>query len=244
MKTIQLGLKENARQFGLLVVINAFVGGMIGLERSVFPKLAEQEFGITSKTAFLSFIVTFGITPTHPETGFGYIHVGPVIDNNGDLIERFVEKPDLATAQGYLESGHFVWNSGMFCFRADALIEAAQLHAPELLAQCQACFDAVKGAQNPIHFPPDLFKAISDISFDYAIMEHAPRRAVVKATFDWNDIGSWKSLSELSMPDSDGILADDIARLLAMPSPGGESDPYSEAGAAGGAASAGGSESL
>lgn len=151
------------------------------------------------------YIVTFGITPTHPETGFGYIHVGPVIDNNGDLIERFVEKPDLATAQGYLESGHFVWNSGMFCFRADALIEAAQLHAPELLAQCQACFDAVKGlAQNPIHFPPDLFKAISDISFDYAIMEHAPRRAVVKATFDWNDIGSWKSLSELSTPDSEG----------------------------------------
>lgn len=151
------------------------------------------------------YIVTFGIAPTHPETGFGYIQVGPSIDNNGDLIERFVEKPDLATAQGYLESGHFVWNSGMFCFRADALIEAALLHAPELLAQCEACFELVKDpSQNPVHFPVDAFKAISDISFDYAIMERAPRRAVVKATFDWNDIGSWKSLSELSTPDSQG----------------------------------------
>jgi mannose-1-phosphate guanylyltransferase / mannose-6-phosphate isomerase len=158
-----------------------------------------------SALAERKYIVTFGIVPTHPETGFGYIEMGGAIDNNGALVARFVEKPDAATAQQYLESGKFVWNSGMFCFRADALLEAALQIAPTLLAQCEACFAAARGQSvEPIHFAGDSFAAIDDISFDYAIMERAPRRAVVKATFDWNDIGSWKSFSELSRPDGAG----------------------------------------
>jgi mannose-1-phosphate guanylyltransferase / mannose-6-phosphate isomerase len=158
-----------------------------------------------SSLAERKYIVTFGIQPTHPETGFGYIETGDVIDNAGDLVARFVEKPDLATAEKYLASGKFVWNSGMFCFRADALLETAQQTAPELLAQCEACYAQAKlQTTEPMHFPLEAFRAIQDISFDYAVMERAPRRAVVKATFDWNDIGSWKSLSELSTPDGAG----------------------------------------
>jgi mannose-1-phosphate guanylyltransferase / mannose-6-phosphate isomerase len=150
------------------------------------------------------YLVTFGVLPTHPETGYGYIETGDVIDNAGNLIAQFVEKPDLETAQHYLESGKFVWNSGMFCFRVDALLETALECAPELLAQCEAALASAQRNNESVQFKPEEFSAITDISFDYAIMEKATRRAVVKASFDWNDIGSWKSLSQLSETDAAG----------------------------------------
>ena len=152
------------------------------------------------------YLVTFGIQPTHPETGFGYIETGEAIDNNGQLIARFIEKPDLAHAQQYLASGQYVWNSGMFCFRADALLEAARQVAPELMEQCERCWAKSKGGNEPIALDRETFAAVKDISFDYALMEHAARRAVVTATFDWNDIGSWKSLSELGERDARGNI--------------------------------------
>ena len=168
-----------------------------------------------SSLAERKYIVTFGIKPTRAETGFGYIELGGAIDNNGDLVARFVEKPDAATAEIYLASGAFVWNSGMFCFRADALLETALEIAPELLAQCEACYAAARlQTTEPLHFNAETFAAITDISFDYAIMERAPRRAVVKASFDWNDIGSWKSLSELSEPDAAGNAVQGPAVLV------------------------------
>jgi mannose-1-phosphate guanylyltransferase / mannose-6-phosphate isomerase len=173
------------------------------------------------------FLVTFGIKPTRPETGFGYIEVGSELLSNqgahaeqhprqvlGQLIERFVEKPDNATAQQYLDSGKFVWNSGMFCMRADTLLETAQLVAPELLAQVEAVWKATKTGQEPIAFTPELFATLNDISFDYAIMEHATRRAVVLASFDWNDIGSWNSISELSTADARGNATQGNAILV------------------------------
>jgi mannose-1-phosphate guanylyltransferase / mannose-6-phosphate isomerase len=153
-----------------------------------------------SALAERKYIVTFGIQPTHAETGFGYIECGDAIDNNGALVARFVEKPDRHTAQQYCDSGRFVWNSGMFLFRADALIETAQSVAPELLRTCQALFDASKHSanENVMQLQAAALEQVQDISFDYAIMEHATRRAVVTAAFDWNDIGSWKAISDLS----------------------------------------------
>jgi mannose-1-phosphate guanylyltransferase/mannose-6-phosphate isomerase-like protein (cupin superfamily) len=112
-------------------------------------------------------------------------------------IVSFVEKPDRQKAQAYLESGEYVWNSGMFCFRVDALLDAAQQHCPDVLAAAQACFSSASGAGSPIEFERQAFLAMPDISLDYAIMERATNRAVVPAAFDWSDIGSWKAVSEL-----------------------------------------------
>ena len=149
-------------------------------------------------------LVTFGIVPSAPETGFGYIRMGALIAE-GDAaastairkIGAFVEKPDRETAQRYLDSGEYLWNSGMFCFRADALLEAAQQHCPDVLAAAQACHATASGSGSPVEFGREAFAAMPDISLDYAIMERAGNCAVVPATFDWSDIGSWKAVSEL-----------------------------------------------
>jgi len=146
-------------------------------------------------------LVTFGIKPTQPETGFGYIRMGaPIAESGGRQIAAFVEKPNLQTAQGYLASGEYSWNSGMFCFRADVLLEAAQHHCPDVLAAAQACYASATGTGSPVEFEREAFLAMPDISLDYAVMERADRRAVVPAAFDWNDIGSWKAISEARWP--------------------------------------------
>jgi len=150
-------------------------------------------------------LVTFGIKPTQPETGFGYIRMGaPISEGGGRQIAAFVEKPNLQTAEAYLASGEYAWNSGMFCFRADALLEAAHRHCPDVVAAAQACYASATGSGSPVEFEREAFLAMPDISLDYAVMERADRRAVVPAAFDWNDIGSWKAISELeSDPQAD-----------------------------------------
>lgn len=144
------------------------------------------------------FLVTFGIPPAAPETGFGYIRMGEAIAGSGGRnIAAFVEKPDRATAEKYLASGEYVWNSGMFCFRADALLEAAKTTCPDVYAAALKCYAGATSHDSPVEFARDAFLAQPDISIDYAVMERAVRRAVVPASFDWSDIGSWKAVSEL-----------------------------------------------
>lgn len=155
-------------------------------------------------------LVTFGIPPTHAETGFGYLRMGVAIDGSaGRAVAAFVEKPDLATAEGYLADGNHVWNSGMFCFRADAVIAAAEQTCPEVLAAARACHASVDSVQSPVEYNRDAFLAQPDISIDYAIMERAARVAVVAASFDWSDIGSWKAVSEV-----EGGIADDAGNRV------------------------------
>ena len=150
-------------------------------------------------------LVTFGIAPTQPETGFGYIHMGaPLGSAGGRDIVAFVEKPDRARAEAYLASGEYAWNSGMFCFRSDALLDAAREYCPDVLATAQACYATASGSGSPVEFERAAFLAMPDISLDYAIMERATRRAVVPATFDWSDIGSWKAVSDVE----DGVAPD------------------------------------
>jgi len=157
------------------------------------------------------YLVTFGIPPLQPETGFGYIRMGqPVATGGGREIAAFVEKPDRATAEQYLLSGEYVWNSGMFCFRADALLAAAQQHCPEVLAAAQACHASAISEDSPVEFDKDTFLAMPDISLDYAIMERAQKRAVVPASFDWSDIGSWKAMSEVE----GGTVTDDFGNRM------------------------------
>lgn len=153
-------------------------------------------------------LVTYGIQPSAPETGFGYIEVGAALDEHGGCqVLRFVEKPDAATAQQYLDSGRFLWNSGMFCFTATSLIRELQAHAPELLELARACV-ALSPLQNSAgvllqELHGESFAALPDISIDYAVMERSAQVAVVPAAFDWSDIGSWNALRQLVEPDAE-----------------------------------------
>ena len=150
-------------------------------------------------------LVTFGIAPTHPETGFGYIHMAEAIDDAaGRRVAAFVEKPDRARAEKYLIGGDHVWNSGMFCFRADVLLQTAEQTCPDVLAAVRACHASASGHDSPVEYDAAAFAAQPDISIDYAVMERAPRVAVVEASFDWSDIGSWKAISEETDADADG----------------------------------------
>lgn len=150
-------------------------------------------------------LVTFGIRPTHPETGFGYIRMGEAIAGHaGREVGAFVEKPNSQTAESYVASGNYVWNSGMFCFRADRLLETAAAVCPDVLAAAEACHAGAIAHESPIEYARETFLAQPDISIDYAIMERAPKVAVVPASFDWSDIGSWKAISDLDEADGDG----------------------------------------
>ncbi len=153
------------------------------------------------------YLVTYGIRPTAPETGFGYIEAGQALDECGGCqVLRFVEKPNQATAQEYLESGRFLWNSGMFCFTAGTLISELSLHAPELLELARACVAlsprsmGANAQMQELHAAS--FAALPDISIDYALMERSAKVAVVPAAFDWSDIGSWSALGELVEADA------------------------------------------
>ncbi len=159
-----------------------------------------------SRLASEGYIVTFGVVPTTPETGFGYIEKGAGLDSRGAaLVQRFVEKPDVETAQHFLDSGEFLWNSGMFCFSAGHLLSELERYAPELLSKAVACLEASTcselGSASQEELDVGQFSALPDISIDYALMEHSERVAVIPAAFDWSDIGSWGAMRELVTPD-------------------------------------------
>lgn len=153
------------------------------------------------------YLVTFGIPPTHPETGFGYIAAGPAIEGSrGYRVSGFIEKPAEEKAAAMIASGGHFWNSGMFCFRVSDLIEAFGLHAPQMLAAAEQCWSATAPTCSEAYCELDAstFAGLEDISIDYAVMEKADRVAVVPASFDWTDVGSWRALSDLIEPDELG----------------------------------------
>jgi mannose-1-phosphate guanylyltransferase len=160
-------------------------------------------------------LVTFGITPTHPETGFGYIECGDMLMPPEGAApaafraRRFIEKPPLAAARGYLTEGHYVWNSGMFAFTADAIVDAFARHAPGVLAAARPVAQTLTNADatQMLEIDAALFAAVPDISIDYAVMERAAEAgevAVVRGTFDWSDVGSWQAVAALTAADDDG----------------------------------------
>lgn len=150
------------------------------------------------------FIVTFGIQPDYPETGYGYIQGAAPLGDGARIIERFVEKPDRKTAQKYLQAGNFYWNSGMFTFRAAVMLEEFRLLQPALLAQMQQMGTAADPSEAQ-------YRQLPDISIDYAIMEATRKGAVLASDFGWSDIGSWKSLYDFLPKDPDeNVLDGDI----------------------------------
>jgi mannose-1-phosphate guanylyltransferase/mannose-6-phosphate isomerase len=161
------------------------------------------------------YLVTFGIHPTHPETGYGYIRKGSrIAGSDGHEVAAFVEKPDIETAQGYVDSGAYDWNSGMFCFGVDSYLEALRIHAPEIAACVADCWEHMDPSLQPLEIPFERFSACPAVSIDYAVMEKADNCAVVGGNFGWSDIGSWKALSELYESDESGNRIDGKAVLV------------------------------
>lgn len=152
------------------------------------------------------YLVTFGLVPAAPETGFGYIEQGEAIGSEGFRVRRFVEKPDLDTAVSYLAQGGFLWNSGMFCFKAGVFLEELARHAPDMAAAVTVCWSAMQNPKNPeiLEIPADCFASVPDLSVDYAVMERSDRVAVVPGDFGWSDIGSWNAVRDLVQPDAAG----------------------------------------
>ena len=146
-------------------------------------------------------LVTFGIVPSHPETGYGYIEKGDSVGAGGFAVSRFVEKPDLLTAQEYLNSGSHFWNSGMFMFRARRYLEELQRYRPDILA---ACREALAGGSQDLHFTRvdhAAFAACPEGSVDYAVLEKTTDAVMVPLDAGWSDIGSWSALWEVSEKD-------------------------------------------
>ena len=153
-------------------------------------------------------LVTFGILPTRAETGFGYIEKGPALNTDSFKVAQFVEKPDALTAQGYLDGGLHLWNSGMFCMRADSVLRELKAHAPQVLDAVSHCLEhsQIFEGQQQRHLELDSasFARVPDISIDYAVMERSQHVAVVPCQLGWSDIGSWQAVRELTRADENG----------------------------------------
>jgi mannose-1-phosphate guanylyltransferase len=165
-------------------------------------------------------IVTFGIKPTYPAEIFGYIQRGEALQSGSDSapksgsgttrlaaatygVKRFREKPDAETAQNWVASGEYYWNSGIFVWRARTILDALRKHQPEMLKHLEAIVAAWDTPERDAVFDRE-FAAITPISIDYAVMEHADDVAVIEAPFEWDDLGGWQSLARLAGEDANG----------------------------------------
>ncbi|BDB27097.1 mannose-1-phosphate guanylyltransferase/mannose-6-phosphate isomerase [Cupriavidus sp. P-10] len=167
----------------------------------------QKEFGsavsLASELALQGKLVTFGIQPDAPETGYGYLEV------EGNNVVRFVEKPSLEKATEFVDSGRFLWNSGMFCFAAGAMLKEMSVHCPSILSATRQCIEKSRswvedGKGVRLELDKATFEDVPDASVDYAVMEKAAAISVVPCDIGWSDIGSWTALGEMSPADPDG----------------------------------------
>ncbi len=147
-------------------------------------------------------LVTFGIVPTFPSTGYGYIKCGKECNSSFEL-EKFVEKPDLATAEGYLKSGEYSWNSGMFVFRADVFLEELKTFESEMCEHSVSAYENAVKDSDFVRLKKEDYEKIKGNSIDYAVMEKTRRGKVVKLDAGWNDVGSWSALWEIKEKNPD-----------------------------------------
>lgn len=159
-------------------------------------------------------LVTFGIVPHQPETGYGYIHRGTEFAADCYSVDGFVEKPDSQTAKTYLASGEYLWNSGMFLFGARQYLTELERHRPDILSACRAAMTETSEDLHFVRISPELFAKCPSESVDYAVMEKTDHAAVVALDAGWSDIGSWSALWEVSEKDPQGnnLNGDVIAR--------------------------------
>jgi mannose-1-phosphate guanylyltransferase/mannose-6-phosphate isomerase len=180
-------------------------------DQSAFAQAVAQ----ATQLALQGKLVTFGIKPEAPETGYGYIEADmgasiAAVDGSlaGYPVRRFVEKPNLEKAKEYLASGNYQWNSGMFCFAVGTLLREMEQHCPEILASARACMGRSSKAEGKgfaqIQLDPASFGEVPDNSIDFAVMEKSACVAVVPCSIGWSDIGSWDALGDLTVPDERG----------------------------------------
>ncbi len=161
-----------------------------------------------ASVAALGKIVLFGIKPTSPNTGYGYIQRGAALgDTPAFAVESFREKPDAITAEGYVSSGDFFWNSGIFVFRADAMIEELQKLRPDILAAARSALGSAESDLEFLRLGSAAFEAAPSISIDYAVLEATSRAAVLPLDIGWSDLGSWSSLWDTAKHDAAGNFA-------------------------------------
>jgi mannose-1-phosphate guanylyltransferase len=158
-------------------------------------------------------MVTYGITPTGPETGYGYIQMGEALSGGVQAVARFVEKPDQQNAEAMLAQGNHSWNGGIFLFRADIYLGALAVHAPDMLTAAQKAMAVAKHDGNRITPDEEAFAACPSDSIDYAVMEKAERVAVVPVNMGWSDVGSWDALYDLNAKDAEGNAITGTARI-------------------------------
>ncbi len=150
-------------------------------------------------------LVTFGIVPTTPETGYGYIKKGAEVEGGHAYnVAQFVEKPNLETAHAYLASGDYLWNSGMFLFKASRYLEELKLHRPDIFTACQKAMAGARGDLDFIRLDEESFVACPDDSVDYAVMEKTKDAVVVPMDANWSDVGSFSALWEVNDKDENG----------------------------------------
>jgi mannose-1-phosphate guanylyltransferase len=149
-------------------------------------------------------LVTFGIVPTAPEIGYGYIKRGEAQHESGYAVAEFVEKPDKETAESYLETGEFYWNSGMFLFKASRYLAELKIHRPDILAACEKAMIDTQSDLDFVRVNTPAFEACPDDSVDYAVMEKTSDAVVVPMDCGWSDVGSWSALWEMSPKDNKG----------------------------------------
>jgi len=167
-------------------------------DQQAFEDAVEQAVQLASQGR----IVTFGIRPEAPETGYGYIR------HRGNEVLQFVEKPDLETARAYLEDGNYLWNSGMFCFSAETMLRTMEEHCPDILSSVKSCLETSHSARSAdsiqLELDSESFERVPDDSIDFAVMEKASVISVVPCRIGWTDVGSLGALGDLCAPDARG----------------------------------------
>ncbi len=202
-----------ARWHGDDAVILAMPADHVIEDRPAFEEAVEHAKALACSGR----LVTFGIRPTRPETGYGYIELGDTLGVDGHRVKRFVEKPDAARAREFVEDPDFLWNSGIFCFRACDMIAAFDALEPELAKAGRECWAASSPAANAadaIELDKASFTGMRSVSIDYAVFERAPEVAVVPCSIGWSDVGSWKEIADRYAPDAAGNRSDGDVMFL------------------------------
>lgn len=187
------------------------------------PAVFQERVRHAARLAQDGAIVTFGITPDRPETGYGYIQTGASVDGGGAcFIARFVEKPDLTTAEGYVQAGDYFWNSGLFVLRASVWLKALALCRPDILTACEAAWKNGESDLSFLRVGAEAFAACPGDSIDYAVMERLagaqavaglPPGVVVPLSAGWSDVGSWDALWQILPKDGDGNVAQGLTLM-------------------------------
>src|SRR5699024_1112080 len=156
-------------------------------------------------------LVTFGIVPQCAETGYGYIKKGDCLANKTFKVERFVEKPDLVTAGHYLKTDNYLWNSGMFMFKADQYLKELKQYRPDILTACEAAMANIHSDLDFVRVDKEAFSKCPSESIDYAVMENTQSAVVVTMNAGWSDVGCWSALWDISEKDEQhNVLHGDI----------------------------------